>query len=139
MDKASFSLLPINDKLIILKTEARLLTQIRNLSNIVTLYAYEGYLIEEYRDKESKELVKIEPLTKYNEAERLNLYSMYITGNNIENITGIAFKTEAEKNKPTIIVCSNCDYEMSLDGAKTSVEAMPNSCPICEKTVFKFR
>ena len=136
MDKSSFGLLSIEDKLLILKTEAEKLTEINNLSNLVTLYSYSGFLIEEYRNRESKELIKIEPLMKHNEAERLKLYSMYICGNAKGSVDGLSFKTDEEK-RHVFIVCAGCEYEMLLDGSKKVSEVMPSNCPICDGNRFK--
>lgn len=77
MDKVGFSLLSLDDKLLLIKTQAGYLTNIRLLENKITLYSYNGYLIEEYRNSESKKLIKIEPIMNPNEKERLKLYSMY--------------------------------------------------------------
>ena len=136
MDKSSFGLLAIEDKLILLKTEAEKLTEIDNLSNLVTLYSYEGFLIEEYRNRETKDLIKIEPIMKDNEAERLKLYSMYIRDKG--SAEGLSFKTEEEK-RYVFIVCSGCEYEMLLDGSKKVMEAMPTNCPICDGDRFKMK
>lgn len=77
MDKVGFSLLSLDDKLLLIKTQAGYLTNIRLLENKITLYSYNGYLIEEYRNSESQKLIKIEPIMNPNEKERLKLYSMY--------------------------------------------------------------
>lgn len=128
MDKHSFSLLPISDKLNIIKSEAELLTNIFSLNNTIALYAYNGFLIEEHRDTDNDKLIKIEPILPDTEAERLKIYSMYI--DYVDN--SLQIKKTQER---AMLACLNCDYEWFSDGRTKTVDI---KCPVCETNKWTF-
>lgn len=132
MDKSSFNLLPLEDRLIILKTEAEELLKTPSLGNVVTLYSFNGYLVEEYRKKESNELVKIESITKENEQERLNKYAMYI------EFANEALNFSKRNEKKALTLCLSCDYEWFPDEKMLPRDVY---CPVCDgrKWTFLFR
>lgn len=129
MNKNNFSLLSLEDQLIILKTEAEELTKVPSLANEITLYSYNGYLVEEYRNRKSNELVKIETLNKENEAERLKVYSMYIDFIN----ESLNFKDrDADRS---MITCLCCEYEWFPE---PSIKINDVFCPVCQKGKWTF-
>lgn len=129
MDKNNFNQLPIQDQLIILKTEAEELTKVPSLANEVTLYSYSGYLVEEYRNRKSNELVKIETLNKENEQERLKVYSMYIDFLN----EALSFKDwDVDRS---MIFCLGCEYEWFPE---RNLKINEVSCPVCQKGKWTF-
>lgn len=129
MDKNSFSLLSLQDQLIILNTEAEVLTTVPSLANEVTLYSYNGYLVEEYRNRKSNELVKIETLSKENEQERLKVYSMYIDFLN----EAVNFK-DRDANR-SMTHCLGCEYEWFPERNLKITDVL---CPICRSGKWTF-
>lgn len=129
MDKRTFSLLSLQDQLIILQTQAEKLTTVPSRANEVTLYSYSGYLVEEYRNRESNELVKIEALAKENEQERLKVYSMYIDFAN----EAVNFKNR--KANLVIVICLGCEYEWFPE---RDIKTNNICCPICENRKWTF-
>lgn len=131
MDKYSFRFLSIENKLNILRIEAELITYIPVEDNTITLYAYRGFLIEEYRNRDNNELLKIEAIMPDAENGRMKLYSKYIQY--VDNSLEIEEIQERAK-----MACLNCDYEWFQDGR---VKLIDVNCPVCEthKWTFLFK
>ena len=123
MDKKNFNALSLQDQLIILKTEAQVVTTVPSFSNEITLYSYNGYLVEEFRDTASNDLIKIETLTEESEEERFKIYGPYIDFMN----EILEFQNKGERK--SMAVCRKCDYEWFPDeyGEMNEIK-----CPICD-------
>lgn len=129
MDKKSFCLLALEDQLIVLKTEGEQLMQAPCLENFVTLYSYKGYLVEEYRDLESDELIKIAPITEENEEEQLSKYNAFI------EFANHALNFDNRDKSNSMLACVGCDYEW-FPSDDTKLKDI--SCPICNGKKLTF-
>lgn len=137
MNYLAFNELSDEIKLLMLQ-EAEVLTRFKYLSKIISLYAYNGYWVEEFRNVTTGKLLKIEAFKKANDPERSKIYSMYIKADKKKPISGVLFKL-ANKYSMVTMVCASCEYELCLDGTKPPKEAIPASCPICENTSFRLK
>jgi len=129
MDRNSFSLLPIIEKIRIIEHEAELLTNIRWGNNITKLYLFRDFYIEEFRDAESSQLLTIQSILKSNEKERLNFYSPYF------HLTGSTIALKPEKVSRMILFCLNCEYDWVPEGKEKLNDLC---CPICDTRQFRF-
>lgn len=131
MNDKEFSALPTINKFAILKKEAEELATIPMPGNTnVTVYIYNGRVVEEYRCGRTDNLLRIDFLAKNDEVYHRRLYSMYIS------IKDGDLRFGPNEKKKAALICCCCNYAWYVDGKTKMVDLPP--CPMCEKRWYKF-
>lgn len=134
MNKEQFENLPVDEKWLILKEKAEFVYANNDGVINISLYVLDGFYVEEYRNIETKELIKIEPIPKEIEYQRLNFYSQKIDPH-FENNKFAGFDLKEREDQYIKVECVPCGYEFFSHNKDNFMRLV---CPVCNKHHFKF-